>query len=187
MTIHDPINVGNPYGASAAEYLQGEVFTGEALLLYVQTRLTDLDEQIQSLMGQAEKAIEMKKFLNEVKRWGEDMLAVQRRGGTPEEIQAQTDALNDQFPEAPPGQRGLGVKLYNSYHSMAPAGEGRTEENVERFNNYVDSIVDDINGQNEITMIRMQQLIAQRQLAVSMTTNLLTKQHETMMAPANNI
>jgi hypothetical protein len=178
----DPINVGNPYGPTAAEMLGGETLTGEALLIYLSTRLSDLDEDIQALMGQAEEAIARKAYINEVKSWADKVVKAQENGD--DELVHQL--MND-FPQAPTGQRDLQVQLHESFHDMLPGGKGRTEDNLKKFTGHCDGLLDEINGQSELTMIRLQQLMSQRQVCVQMATNCMSTMDQGLKSITNNI
>lgn len=157
-----PVNAGNPYSPSAADYFDGQVLSGESLMLYLSTRLSDLDDQIKELMGEANKALATKEFLNDVKEWADRYEAAM--ASDDEERQQR---VRNEFPDAPPGMDALATKLRESH--------GGSAEDTKRLKAEVDTLVDEVNGQSELCMIRLQQLMSQRQVAVQLATNLLAK------------
>jgi hypothetical protein len=176
----EPINAANPYGNTMEEVLAGKVFNAEALMLYVTTRLNDLDADIQNLTGEAEDSIARKEYINEVRDWSERMMRARKS-----ENHERVAELENSFPEPPPGAEHLKTELQNAFNTIV--GGGYNAENFDRFNAKLDSALDEINGANELLMIRLQQLIAERQACISFVSNAMSTLNDTVMTPINNI
>jgi hypothetical protein len=175
----EAVNPGNPYGASATELFEGEQLTGEALMLFISSRLNSLDEDVQALLGQMDQSLARKAYVNEVKEWT-DKVAAAKEAGNNDEL----TALYAAFPCAPAGSEALQQQALAAYNSVVPE---ITPENLERFRANLDGILDELNGQSEMTMIRLQQLMGQRQVAVQLTTNLLSKFNQGFEAIVGNL
>jgi hypothetical protein len=132
-------------------------------------------------MGQAEKAIARKQYINEVKRWANKVVTAQDAG----DDERVSELMND-FPTAPPGEHDLQVELKQDFNEVLHGASGRTEDNLEKFNGQLDGLLDEINGQSELTMIRLQQLMGQRQLCVTFATNSMSTLNQTCMTVGNN-
>lgn len=256
----EPLNAANPYGATLEEVLAGETLTGDALMTYIATRLSSLDEDIKLLIGQQQEALAKKQYVNQVKDWaaglehgstgaGNDgttqprpfqggrtspsMNAYQvshvatdpktspigggRTAGTPlvhvsqaepnnstsngargtgisymQVTNAASDSAGEQAAETTPdgneapAQSGsfpgggselgdLPEQLYEAFQDHCGPGKGVDEDTLKSFTAKLDSVLDEINGASELNMIRLQQLMGQRQVCIQLTTNLLSK------------
>lgn len=178
----EPVNPGNPYGATLPELIGGERLTGEALMMYISSRLNSLDNDVQALMGEMSESLARKAYINEVKEWA-DNLAAAKDAGNDEAV----DELVHSFPEAPPGCREMKQELHQLFNSLCPTRENFTAEKVAEFKGRLDNVLDELNGQSEITMIRLQQLTAQRQVAIQFTTNVLSKFNQGFEAIVGNL
>lgn len=261
----EPLNAANPYGATLEEVLAGETLSGDALMTYIATRLSSLDEDIKILIGQQQEALAKKQYINAVRDWAaglehgssnagtEGTAQVNRieqpfqgghgrnpsmtaqpqvprlatdpgttsngprgsapslaqvsqaepnmsttsngpRGAAPSYMQLTNAAANpdgDQaaetnpdgnqprapgsFPEGTSDLGGLPAELWAAFESHCGGDRGINEGTLEAFNSKLDSVLDEINGASELNMIRLQQLMGQRQVCIQLVTNLLSK------------
>lgn len=166
----EAINPANPYGATTEEVFGGETLTGEALMIYITSRLNSLDEDINALMGQQHEAIAKKEYLNVIRDWANQVKAAADSG----ELEQRTDLHT--FPPAPPGMEAFGAELLEAWNGLSGAEtKGVTDESVQAFHSKLDSVLDEINGASELNMIRLQQCMGQRQTCIQLTTNCMSK------------
>jgi hypothetical protein len=107
--------------------------------------------------------------------------------GAERDAQEVVNELLRNFPEAPPGDLAFRQEIHQLFDGYCPGGNGASKENVERLVNRLDEINDELNGASELGMIRLQQLVAQRQLSVQLCTNMLSKCDEGLKGIVQNL
>lgn len=166
----EAINAANPYGATTEEVFGGETLTGEALMLYISARLSSLDEDINALMGQQQEAIAKKEYVHDFKDWAARVEEAKKSGDT--ELLKE---VRQAHPKPPAGMEDLETELRQAYQDYCGKDKGPTPENIEAYQKKLDSVLDEINGASELNMIRLQQLMGQRQTCIQLTTNCMSK------------
>jgi hypothetical protein len=192
-------SVESPPTSQATQYL-----TSEGLLLYCQTQLGSIDGEIKSMMKEQMKNLDRKKALSTVE--------TAMKEHQPPKTDADVAAINDAFDKAiaslPPGdptrlaleekKASVSAALEGSkvLRAGVPGGEGwfktglvigMSKENWEGQIGGISSLKDEVSGNAELTMIRLQSLISQRQTAVQLTTNMTAKLEQTAAMVAKNV
>lgn len=169
-----------------------ESLTGDSLLLYCQTRLGDLDSEINTRMGEQKAALARRQAIQSAE------LELKKYGDKGPQNQEQWDACENALKAAeallPPGDPGAAaiekfrVDLEHQYcRDVAPDPHYPKDG---EWKGTIDGLVkmeDDIKGGAEIQMLQLQQLMSQRQTAVQLTTNLMSKLDQTQDSIVKNV
>lgn len=192
MTELTTVNGANPHGASVEEVFGGEQLTGEALMLYISTRLNDLDADINELMGLQEEALAKKQLLNDIKAWAQNGDAVHDAySGDYSGWTEVSGELSEEFPW-PPG----GTELHELANQVSAEFDDMVSPNMDReqreaafdmFTKRLDALLGEVDGASELNMIRLQQLMSQRQVALQLTTGILGKFNQGLENIASNL
>ncbi|HKO52311.1 MAG TPA: hypothetical protein VJV79_31600 [Polyangiaceae bacterium] len=177
-----PINAGDGF-----EYL-----TGESLLMYCQTRLQDLDVDIQTRMDDQKSALTRRQVIQTAeqafKMFGDKGPQSQAEWGQCE------DALAAAVNALPPGDPGRAMlssfceDLHRQYcENVAPNPHYPHDG---EWKGTIDGLVkmqENIKSGSEIEMLQLQQLMSQRQTAVQLTTNMMSKMDQALDAIVKNV
>ncbi len=189
--------------------------TPDTLLAYCTTRLRELDGKINGMMQEQGGTRGLMAAVGRVKEalGRHSPLESNDVAGRKEILEAYVDAARS-FPPGP--QRDAILREMNAFRKTACYGDGdpppidlatydaaaldrEANLSTDNANNKVveteiklrsdgmDSISSDMNQQQEVKMIQLQSFISQRQMAVQLTTNLIQKMNEMMMAPIANL
>jgi len=195
MNAVNSLNGANPYGASMGAIIDGEVFSPETLMIYIASRMNDIDGDIQALLGQQEEIRSKKEALNEVKQWMSDYNAYHEshEKGEYEEFSPYNQELWDAAPYPPEGHPAYdeATQMIDDFKERVLAGEDVTRsgrrEVIQNGIADVETALDELDGQSEMAMIRMQQKISDRGTALQMVTQMLQKMGQSLQAIAGNI
>jgi len=180
--------VPGAYGQDAG--VQG--LTGDALLTYCQTRLGDLDGEINSRIGEQKAALTRRQAIQsaelEFKKYGE------AGPQTQEQWDACENALFAAEKQLPPGDPGIATlekfrsDMEHQYcRDVAPNPHYPKDGEWKGTIDGLTKMEDDIKGGAEIEMLQLQQLMSQRQTAVQLTTNMMSKLDQTQESVVKNI
>lgn len=193
MTQAAAINQANPYGPTNQELFAGEVLSGEALMFYISSRLNDLDGTISELMGMQQDALARKQFLQEVEAWARDGQQFHDDySGDYSDYGTANDGQQAEFPWPPEGHphRELAEQAWGDYQESIKDIHLNRDEREFAYEEYITRIgqmIEQVDGQSELNMIRLQQVMAQRQMAIQLTTNLLAKYNSGQEAIVGNL
>jgi len=183
MTTINAISSSNCFNP----YADANGLTGESLLLYCQTQLNSYDDTINGFLNEQKLNLARKKGLsdleNTIKKYvnhaDNDSVA---------DIRAKFDSAIQALPPGDPVRGALQDKL-NWFNTHSGNGQEIyfTSEQMTAFAGDVRSMLDNVNGNAEINMIQLQQVMSQRQTAVQLTTSLLSKLDEGTKSVVSNI
>jgi len=175
-----PSNVFNPYADANG-------LTGESLLLYCQTQLRSYDDTITGFLNEQKLNLARKKGLSGIENTLKKYLNTLDQGGVNDIEGAFANAINS----LPPGDPVRGVIEGKLAEFNSHSGNGQqihyTKEELTAFAGDVQSILDNVNGNAEINMIQLQQVMSQRQTAVQLTTSMLAKLDDGTKSVISNI
>lgn len=166
--------------------------TGDSLLMYCQSRLGDLDNEINMRMGDQKAALARRQAIQSVE------VELKKFGDSGPQNQEQWDACEKAFWDAeaklPPGDPGIAslekfrVDLEHQYcRDVAPNPHYPKDGEWKGTLDGLTKMEDDIKGGAEIEMLQLQQLMAQRQTAVQLTTNMMSKLDQTQDSIVKNV
>ena len=166
--------------------------TGEALLTYCQTRLDNLDGEINLRIGGQKAALDRRQAIQSAE------LALKKYGDAGPQTQEEWDACETALFEAqqllPPGDPGIAalekfrVDMEHQYcEGVAPHPHFPKDGEWKGTIDGLTKMQDDIRGGAEIEMLQLQQLMSQRQTAVQLTSNMVSKLDQTQESVVKNI
>ncbi len=175
-----PSNVFNPYANPNA-------LTGESLLLYCQTQLSSFDDSINGFFAEQKLNLARKKGLSDIENTLKKYLNHLDQAGVNDIENTFNRAINA-LPPGDPARGAIEDKL-NEFNTHS--GNGMqiyyTTEQLTAFAGDIHSMLEDVNGNAEMNMIQLQQVMSQRQTAVQLTTSLLSKLDEGTKSVVSNI
>jgi hypothetical protein len=183
MTTINAVNpscVFNPYADPNA-------LTGDSLLLYCQSQLSSYDDTINGFLSEQKLNLARKKGLSQIENTLKKYLNHLDQSGVNDIENTFANAMN----ALPPGDpvRGAIQDKLNEFNNHSGNGMqiSYTTEQLTAFAGDIQSMLDNVNGNAEINMIQLQQVMSQRQTAVQLTTSLLAKLDEGTKSVLSNI
>lgn len=175
-----------PTGSTGA--VGSAALSPDALMVYCQTRLRGIDDQMSGLMAKQQKANDDTQAINEALAVLNNNVA----GYTDDKSKtvAMTDALDAAIKkvgsDTPEGQRLQKIRddLYNN--GVVQDGTVNDTE-MQKYIESVNGVVKDINSGAELNMINLQSIMSQRQTAIQLTTNLVESLGEQSKSIAANV
>lgn len=155
--------------------------TAESLLLYCESQLRSLDTEVTGFLNEQRANIDRKKALGDViaqmKKYSPPATAAQA-----EEHYKAVHAAAAALPAGDP----IATLLHDVYSEVASTGNP-TKAQWDAAMEKLQGALDEVSGNAEINMIRLQTVMSQRQMAIQLTTGMLQKFDQGLMAPINNI
>ncbi|MBK7585412.1 MAG: hypothetical protein IPI67_35125 [Myxococcales bacterium] len=169
----------------------GVSLTAEGLLLYCQTQLKGIDNEIKSFMAQQKNMQAKKKILSELKTAIETHTT---SGKSADKVKQLGQQIGDAYTKAYKELKGAGMDaeaaaLLLDYKSWFPNGNisegkhdvataalptGAESEFNAKFKPLAD-MIDDLGKNAELNMIQLQSLVSSRQTLIQLTTNMMEK------------
>lgn len=178
-----PVNMGNIDGSATN-------LTPDALMVYLQSRLNDLDGAINDVFARQQKTQAIRSTLNKFKSYmsklaqdpnnkGKDLT----QDGLMEDIKKFGRALKDLDPE-------LGKAFMASMRDKLLGNANNDVYNTTQLENtvqHVDDTIGDLDATSQMDMIRMQSMMSSRQTAISLSTNLISSLGQSTNKIADNV
>jgi hypothetical protein len=168
-------------------YADPNGLTGESLLLYCQTQLNSYDDTISGFLNEQKLNLARKKGLSNLENTIKKYVNHADAASCADIIARFQDAIQ----ALPPGDvlRGALEDKLNWFcnHNNSEGVHSFTSEQMTAFAGDIRSMLDNVNGNAEINMIQLQQVMSQRQTAVQLTTSLLSKLDEGTKSVVSNI
>ncbi len=177
---------------------QSQLLSIDSVLVYIETRLNHLNEEINTRLAHQNSNIDLQNVLNQIKKKLTDMGITdsehdKTNHGTPED-RADLDKLFDQAINIA-DQNGdtKEVEQLTSDKAIIDQGTGGKEDNdipMEERKNVVNSISnqqENLRGRAELDMIEIQSLISQRSTSLQLATGMLANMNDTMKAIVQNV
>ena len=185
-------NTISPVQSSYDQGAEVQSLTGDALLMYCQARMGDLDSEINMRMGDQKAALDRRQAIQSAE------VELKKYGDSGPQNQAQWDACETALKAAeamlPPGDPGAAsiekfrVDLEHQYcKDVAPDPHYPKDGEWKGTLDGLTKMEDDIKGGAEIEMLQLQQLMSQRQTAVQLTTNMMSKLDQTQDSIVKNV
>lgn len=187
--LNQPIIVNSPYYYDNA-------LTAESMMVYLTTRLSGIDSQIQGFFQSQQKSEEIRAALNEIKRLLNSLPENTNKGenikgheDTLAAIDASIDAIAVVDPQLADRIRS---DLKAEHHILRVAQPTDTNKvyttlEVENTRTYLDNLAGQLESTAQMNMIQLQSLMSARQTAISLATNLLAKHDESLKKVIENI
>ena len=192
LAIASTTTVAPNYDPTIANSDGFECLTGESLLAYCQTRMGDLDNEINLRMGEQKSALARRQAIQTAeqvfKKYGDNGPQTQEQW---DDCENAIFAAENALPPGDPARATLEkfrTDLEHQYcKDIAPdphyPKDGEWKGNIDGLT----KMEDDIKGSAEIQMLQLQQLMAQRQTAVQLTTNMMSKMDQTADSIVKNV
>jgi hypothetical protein len=169
-----------------------QYLTGESLLMYCQTRLQDLDGDIQSRMTGQKAALERRHAIQTAEQ------VFKTFGDKGPQTQAEWDQCEtaifkaqELLPPGDPGRQMLEDFRQGMEHQycrdVAPSPHYPHDGEWKGTIDGLSKLQEDIKSGSEIEMLQLQQLMSQRQTAVQLTTNMMSKVDQAQDAIVKNV
>jgi hypothetical protein len=168
--------------------------TPESMLIYCQSRLNQLDTQIQSLFNEQEAANRQTAAVNDalqdlVGSGAEIDVCDSKRKETIEK--AFSDAIQRLGGPGTPGGKVLDDILKRVQYSFNGDGHGNgigniSAQTLQEYSNQIKGVLTDLNASAELRMIQINSLMSQRQTAVQLSTNVVQVLGDTTRTIAQN-
>jgi hypothetical protein len=160
--------------------------SSESLLTYCETRLRDIDEGVNAQMNDQLTLMNRKKAVNTVltkaKAKSEKPSADSR-----ERVYKAAEAAAANLPEGDPVRRKL-EGLRDKYESSLANAEGdKLKEKWANFKSDLEAISGELGADSEMSMMKLQSIISQRQTIVSLITNMMAKMQQATEQVVANI
>lgn len=181
-----------------------ESLSPEGLLIYCQTQLGSLDDDIKAYMQQQRDSMAKKKVLQELKKELMSNNPTSDAGDNSATHQKIADAHAKAYedlsnPEHPAYDPGLAAQVKEQFYALFPGGDIKTAnkgdgsgagsdgdnnvpssstDNWQSKIDVVTNMIDDLNGNAELGMIQLQSIMSQRQTAIQLTTSMMDKYHK---------
>lgn len=177
-------------------YYYDNALTAESMMVYLTTRLSSVDEQIQGFFKSQEQSEEIRAAINEIKRLLNELNENTDKKKSlegDEEILASIAASIDEIALVDPK---LAERIKNDLttddHILHVANTGDTNMvyttlEVENTRAYFDDLAGQLESTAQMNMIQLQSLMSARQTAISLATNLLAKHDESLKKVVDNI
>lgn len=168
--------LGAPGAAPLPVYL-----TAESLMLYCESQLRSLDGEVTAFLNEQRANIARKKALG-------DVIAQMKKYAPPagpDQWNEFAKAIRDAVDSLPPGDPTV-TALQDLYRAMGN-GNGPTKAQWDAAVDNLQGRLDEVSGNAEMNMIRLQTVMSQRQMAIQLTTGMLQKFDQGLMAPINNL
>jgi hypothetical protein len=187
--------IGGSYAVNNNPYSYQNALTPDALMIYLSTRLGGVDDQIQAIFKEQQEADKVRQLVNELKRslnelnvdTNEDKV-IPAAAGTMQNLQTTLDELAK---IAPTLARDMEAKLKQTGHILyEDANNGTFEHTTREVKNtqeYLDNVTSDLESASQMNMIHLQSLMSGRQTAISLSTNLISKLHDSTQKVVDNI
>jgi len=185
-------NTISPVQSSYDQGAEVQSLTGEALLMYCQARMGDLDNEINMRMGDQKAALDRRQAIQsvevELKKYGDNGPQTQEQWDA---CEAAISAAQKLLPPGDPGIAALEKFRFDIEHQycrdIAPNPHYPHDGEWKGTLDGLTKMADDIKGGAEIEMLQLQQLMSQRQTAVQLTTNMMSKLDQTQDSIVKNV
>lgn len=188
-----PVNGASNYASIAFDQ---ESLTPEGMMLYLSTRMEEVDGQINGLFDKQKTSQEIRKEIgtiqNELGKLNEESdektIYMPGDGSGPNEVEQKINAAIDRIAELDPD---LGAKMRDE---LAEEGQilfkhdGKyVSQEVNASKSYLDGIVKNLDATAQMDMIRLQSHMSARQTAIQLSTNLIASLDDSTKAVVSNI
>ncbi|MEN9579735.1 MAG: hypothetical protein RJA70_2744 [Pseudomonadota bacterium] len=168
----------NPYPSSNG-------LTGDAMMIYLSTQLGDMDGDIQGFMDEQQAIMKKKEVYQHFRSWAAKSQAKDNANAT-----AEWSSYINSLPPGSPEVQTANQLAGDFIRQYDPDGDGGIVTSEKQFDAVLADLDNKISGLNkdgELKMIRLQQLMTQRQTAIQLATNMMNKFGEGMNAIVGNI
>lgn len=154
--------------------------TPESMLMFLSTKMSDLDGDIQGYMDQQASMMKHKEVMQEFRNW-----VAREQNGVKENTWDAWNKYVDTLPNPSP-EHALAVQLKKDFKATPNDGkldDGDYKAILADLDNQIGSLTKD----SELQMIKLQQVMGQRQTAIQLVTNIMSKYGEGNSAIVANI
>ena len=176
-------------------YYYDHALTPESMMVYLTTRLSGIDEQIQGHMQSQEQSEKLRAAVNAIKAKLNELPQSSDKGDNLEGKRAVLDEIasiiDEQIAPVDPNlaQRltdDLSAENHILYTPKGGNGTYTTTE-IENSQKYLETIASELESTAQMNMIHLQSLMSGRQTAISLATNLLASLGESSKKIVDNI
>jgi hypothetical protein len=165
--------------------------TPDALLIYLSTRMEGLEDQINAIFSEQQRADKLRSLLNDMKEaiakkspHVDDMNKERDVGGMVGTLEATLDEIKKIDPKL---ARQLRHDLGSGGYVLGGNADTYRASELEPSLEYLDNTIGDLNSGSQLNMIRLQSLVRAHETAVSLGTNLVEAAGRTTQKIADRI
>lgn len=190
MSVSAVTNTSN-YGTIAFDQ---ESLTPEGMMLYLSTRMNEVDGEINKLFDKQKASQEIRQALGtiqtELGKLKEDpgLLSMPGDGAGPSEVEQNINAAIDQIAQIDPQLAEQMRTEMNKEGQVLYVQDGKYfAQEVKASKSYVENIIKDLDATAQMDMIRLQSHMSARQTAIQLSTNLIASMNDSTKAVVSNI
>jgi hypothetical protein len=187
------VNATSNYASIAYDQ---ESLTPEGMMLYLSTRMDEVDGEINKLFDKQKASQEIRKALGTIQTelgklkedGGGELLNLPGYTGGTTEIEHNINAAIDEIATIDPQLAETMRADMNKEGQILYVQDGKYfSQEVKASKNYLDTIVKDLDATAQMDMIRLQSHMSARQTAIQLSTNLIASMGESTKTIASNI
>lgn len=187
--------INGPTPVVNSPYYYEHALTPESMMVYLTTRLSSIDEQIQGHITSQEQSEKLRAAVNAIKEKMNELPQSSEKGdnleGKQEVLDEIASIIEEQIaPVDPKLAQRLTDDLSAENHILHTTGDKNgtyTTTEIENSQKYLESIASELESTAQMNMIHLQSLLSGRQTAISLATNLLASLGESSKKIVDNI
>jgi len=167
-----------------------ESLTPEGMMLYLSTRMEEVDGQINNLFDKQKASQDIRKELGKIQdelgklKEDSDSKKILMPGQIEQNIDAAIDRIAAINPELAENMR---TDMKEKGQILFQHDGQYVSQEVKASKGYLDSIVKDLDATAQMDMIRLQSHMSARQTAIQLSTNLIASMNDSTKAVVSNI
>jgi hypothetical protein len=182
QSVSGSSNAAAAYGVNAA--FNANSLTPDALMIYLQDRLSGLDTQVQSIFAkqqQTDKARQVCGRMNEI------VATLPEDGNLSPEQAAAFRSLLDEYQQVDPANAQAARAAFTQGGLLNAGDLDYKKSQFKKTQAFLDNHMSTLEANAQLNMIKLQSLMSNRQTAIQLSTNLISSLGESQKAIASNI
>ena len=159
--------------------------SAESLLIFCKKQLDGINGEINDCIKKQEQLQASKKLLAEIKDALASFAADMKGDGHWGNVRAKFEKAIAELPEGSALRRQLTNQMNDIYGGKYKKGASKEQLQAEIAK--IDTQYEEIKGDMEINMLRIQSAVSAKQTQMQLVTNMLSKQNQTMLSVAKNV
>ncbi len=183
MTIQG-VNAATGYGSLYQAAAGGEM-SAESLLIFCKKQLDGINGEINDCMKRQEQLQATKQLLAQLKDALGAFAADLKGDGHWDNVRKAFEEAINGLPEGDPMRAALQSQMNEMWGKYQTTGPNKEQLQAEIAK--VDTLFEEVKGNMEINMLRLQSAVSSKQTQMQLVTNMLSKQDQTMLSIAKNV
>lgn len=159
--------------------------SAESLLMFCAGQLNNINSEINACIRQQEHMQDLKQVLSEIKSALAEQAAIPHDRGNWQNIEDAFKKAIEAFPTDDPNRAKLIAHMEEIFSGKYSAGASK--ERIDAEISKIDTMFEEIKGNMEINMLRLQSAVSAKQTQLQLVTNMLSKMDQTLLAIVKNV